>query len=67
MKVYHHKTVEDDIFWAWCGGKRRGDICNTLIIQENNVPGAEEFFYRKENYMTLYPVVLEQMFMCYWQ
>lgn len=55
FKVYHHKTVNDQVLSQWC---------SPLIIQDNNVPGSEEYYYPAHNHYSIQTAVTKSIINC---
>jgi len=56
VKVYHHKTVNDEILTQ----------CDTpILMQYNNVPGSKEFYYQELNHETIMHTVSKTIIECH--
>ena len=62
VSVYHHKTVEDEVLRSFCGSF--ASFCSPSVIQDNNVPGSEEFFYPDETHSSIVLAAGEKIVSC---
>jgi len=63
IRVYHHKTVEDESLRSWCG--IYDYLCDPVNIQNNNVPGSQEFFYPGFNHSSIVQEVSKIVIGCH--
>ena len=63
IKVYHHKTVEDEFLSSWCGDY--ASFCSSNVIQNNNIEGSKEFYYPGYNHTSIMPAVSEMIVSCH--
>jgi len=63
VKVYHHKTVTDEVLLAYCGDMQA--FCDALKIQDNNLPGSQEFYYPRYDHFTIMRGVARTVLACY--
>ena len=63
IKVYHHKTVEDESLRSWCGSY--ASFCSPKVIQNNNIEGSKEFYYPDYNHTSIMPAVSEMIINCH--
>ena len=63
VKAYHHKNVEDEDLRSYCGDNAK--YCEPLKIQNNNIPGSKEFFYKQYTHETIMPAVSKLIIDCH--
>ena len=63
IKVYHHKTAEDEFLSSWCGDY--ASFCSSNVIQNNNIEGSKEFYYSGYSHTSIMPAVLEMIINCH--
>ncbi len=63
VKVYHHKTVEDESLRSWCGDY--ADFCDPLKVQYNNIEGSKEFFYPEQDHTSIMFTVSKLIIDCH--
>ncbi|MBV22073.1 MAG: hypothetical protein QGH85_01235 [Candidatus Pacebacteria bacterium] len=62
IKVFHHKTVEDQTLRSFCGDY--ASLCNPKVIQDNNVPGSSEFIYPNDTHESITNTVVTKTLSC---
>ncbi|MDP2695812.1 MAG: hypothetical protein Q8O87_01005 [bacterium] len=62
VRIYHHKTVEDEFLRFWCGSY--AIFCNPRAIQDNNVPGSKEFYYPEDSHRSIVATVAKKIIAC---
>ena len=55
VKVYRHKTVEDQVLRSFCGPL--ANFCDPKAIRDNNVEGSKQFLYPQYDHTTIMPAV----------
>lgn len=63
VRVYHHKTVDDESLRSWCG--IYDYLCDPIDIQDNNVEGSKEFYYPELNHSTIVKEVSKMVIDCH--
>lgn len=63
IKVYHHKTLEDEDLRSWCGSYAA--FCSPKIIQNNNIEDSKEFYYPDYNHTSIVSVVSGMIVDCH--
>ena len=60
LKTY---SVEDEDLRSYCGDNAK--YCEPLKIQNNNIPGSKEFFYKQYTHETIMPAVSKLIIDCH--
>ena len=63
VKVYHHKTVEDQTLRSFCGAL--ASFCDPKAIQDNNLEGSKQFLYPQYDHATIMPAVGKLVIDCH--
>jgi hypothetical protein len=63
VKIYHHKTVDDESLRSWCG--IYDYLCDPIKIQDNDVIGSKEFWYPGLNHSSIVQVVSKMVIDCH--
>ncbi len=63
VKAYHHKNVNDEELRSYCGDNAK--FCDSLKIQNNNLPGSKEFFYKQYTHETIMPAISKLIIECH--
>jgi hypothetical protein len=62
VKVYHHKTVEDETLRSFCGSY--ASLCSPSVIQDNDVPGSLKYSYPNDTHSSISTTVITKTLDC---
>jgi hypothetical protein len=62
VKVYHHKTVEDETLRSFCGSY--ASLCSPRVIQDNDVPGSLKYSYPNDTHSSISITIITKTLNC---
>ncbi len=64
VDVHHHKTVTDSVLTEKCP-EQYSEFCDPLKMQNNNVPGSQEYYYSDEDHTSIMTTVTMNVIACH--